>query len=96
MSVTSPATVSESRLLRHLGWVVALKLLVLAGLWQAFVADQRVAVDEATVAAHQQLLLGAPAAAGHRAAPAVRAAVAASAAGPGAITTTTPLDGERP
>jgi len=76
---------SDSRLLRHLGWVVALKLLVLAGLWQAFVADQRVAVDEATVATHQ---LGAPAAA-------VQAVAHAAASAPGP-STTTPLDGERP
>lgn len=92
MSITSPATVAESRLLRHLGWVVALKLLVLLGLWQAFVANQRVAVDEAAVAAHQ---LGTPADAAttHRTARVARAA--ASAAGPRA-TTTNPLDGERP
>lgn len=53
------AHATEKTLLRHLGWVVALKLLVLAGLWQAFVAGQRVAVDEAAVVAHQ---LGAAAA----------------------------------
>ncbi len=56
---TAKAHATEKTLLRHLGWVVALKLLVLAGLWQAFVAEQRVAVDEAAVAAHQ---LGAAAA----------------------------------
>jgi hypothetical protein len=76
-----PATAAESRLLRHLGWVVALKLLVLLALWQVLVADQRVAVDEAAVAAHQ---LGAPAAANHG-------------PGDGqAAGATTPLDGERP
>jgi hypothetical protein len=50
--MTSPATAADSRLLRHLGWVVALKLLVLAGLWQAFVADQRVPVDVNAAAMH--------------------------------------------
>ena len=64
---TAKAHATEKTLLRHLGWVVALKLLVLAGLWQAFVAEQRVAVDEAAVAAHQ---LGAAAAATAAAAPA--------------------------
>lgn len=65
--VTAKAHATEKTLLRHLGWVVALKLLVLAGLWQSFVAEQRVAVDEAAVAAHQ---LGAAAAATAAAAPA--------------------------
>jgi len=64
---TAKAHATEKTLLRHLGWVVALKLLVLAGLWQAFVAEQRVTVDEAAVAAHQ---LGAAAAATAAAAPA--------------------------
>lgn len=64
---TAKAHATEKTLLRHLGWVVALKLLVLAGLWQAFVAEQRVAVDEAAVAAHQ---LGAAADATAAAAPA--------------------------
>ena len=72
---------SESRLLRHLGWVIALKLLVLAGLWQAFVADQRVAVDASAAAAH----LGAVAPA-----EAAQAAPAASAAPPSSP------QGERP
>lgn len=45
-------TSSEHRLLRHLGWVLLAKLLVLVGLWQAFVADQRVRVDPAATAAH--------------------------------------------
>lgn len=45
-------TSSDRRLLHHLAWVVVLKLLVLVGLWQAFVADQRVPVDEATMSTH--------------------------------------------
>lgn len=43
---------AEHRLLRHLGWVVLVKLLVLAGLWQAFVAHQHVKVDEQSTAMH--------------------------------------------
>lgn len=45
-------TPTDHRLLRHLGWVIALKLLVLVGLWHAFVADQRVPVDVSAAASH--------------------------------------------
>lgn len=43
---------SDRRLLRHLIWVVVLKLLVIIGLWHAFVADHKVPVDAAAAAAH--------------------------------------------
>jgi hypothetical protein len=48
---------TQDPLLRHLVIAVALKLAVLAGLWWAFVRDERVGIDVERAAAH----LGAPA-----------------------------------
>ena len=45
-------TPDESRLLRHLVWAVALKLLVLVALWWGFVRDDRVGVDPERAADH--------------------------------------------
>jgi len=42
----------DSRLLRHLALAIAIKLLVLAVLWWAFVRDTRVEVDAVRAAAH--------------------------------------------
>jgi len=42
----------ERRLVRHLAWVVVIKLLALVGLWWVFVRDQRVSTDAATAAQH--------------------------------------------
>lgn len=49
----------EHRLVRHLAWVVVIKLLALAGLWWGFVRDARVNAD--TAAAAQHLAAPAPA-----------------------------------
>jgi hypothetical protein len=43
---------AQHRLVRHLVIAVALKLVVLTGLWGAFVRDERVAVDADRAAAH--------------------------------------------
>ncbi len=43
---------NDRRLVRHLVIAVALKLLVLFGLWWAFVRDDRVGVDSEQAAAH--------------------------------------------
>ncbi|WP_035877549.1 cytochrome oxidase putative small subunit CydP [Cupriavidus sp. amp6] len=43
---------SDQNLLRHLGWVLAIKLLLLLGLWLAFIAGQRVPVDAVSASAH--------------------------------------------
>ena len=42
-------------LVRHLGIVVAFKLLILAGLWWGFVRDDRMAVTPEQAARHLQL-----------------------------------------
>lgn len=42
----------ERRLVRHLVWLLVIKLLALGGLWWAFVRDQRVSPDAATAAQH--------------------------------------------
>lgn len=42
----------ERRLVRHLAWMVAIKLIVLASLWWAFVRDQRTHPDAAAIAQH--------------------------------------------
>lgn len=42
----------EHRLVRHLVWVVVIKLLALGGLWWAFVRDQRVSADAAAATQH--------------------------------------------
>ncbi len=42
----------ERRLVRHLAWVVVIKLLALGGLWWGFVRDQRVDTDAAAAAQH--------------------------------------------
>jgi hypothetical protein len=43
---------AQDRLVRHLVIAVALKLVVLTGLWWAFVRDERVGVDADRAAAH--------------------------------------------
>jgi hypothetical protein len=43
---------AQDRLVRHLVITVALKLVVLTGLWWAFVRDERVGVDADRAAAH--------------------------------------------
>ncbi len=43
---------AQDRLVRHLVIAVALKLVVLIGLWSAFVRDERVGVDADRAAAH--------------------------------------------
>jgi hypothetical protein len=43
---------TQDRLVRHLVIAVALKLVVLTGLWSAFVRDERVGVDADRAAAH--------------------------------------------
>ena len=43
---------AQVRLFRHLVIAVALKLVVLTGLWWAFVRDERVGVDVDRAAAH--------------------------------------------
>lgn len=43
---------APDRLVRHLVIAVALKLVVLTGLWSAFVRDERVGVDADRAAAH--------------------------------------------
>jgi hypothetical protein len=43
---------AQDRLVRHLVIAVALKLMVLTGLWWAFVRDERVGVDVDRAAAH--------------------------------------------
>lgn len=45
-------TRQDRRLVRHLAIAVALKLVVLAALWWAFVRDERVSVDAEAAAAH--------------------------------------------
>jgi hypothetical protein len=47
----TPDGMSDRGLLRHLGWVVALKLAVLVALWWTFVRDARVGVDDGVAAA---------------------------------------------
>jgi cytoskeletal protein RodZ len=42
----------ESRLVRHLVWVVVIKLIVLVALWWWFVRDQRVTLDATAAAQH--------------------------------------------
>ncbi|MFG6486943.1 cytochrome oxidase putative small subunit CydP [Roseateles sp. BYS78W] len=42
----------EHRLVRHLAWVVVIKLLALVGLWWMFVRDQHVSTDAAAAARH--------------------------------------------
>lgn len=42
----------DRRLVRHLAWVVVIKLLALIGLWWMFVRDQHVRTDAATAAQH--------------------------------------------
>ncbi len=44
-------TPADQRLVKRLAWVLVLKLVLLAGLWWAFVRDQRVTVDAAGMAA---------------------------------------------
>lgn len=44
-------TPADQRLVKRLAWVLVLKLVLLAGLWWAFVRDQRVTVDAAGTAA---------------------------------------------
>lgn len=48
----------QDRLVRHLAIAIAVKLLVLTGIWWSFVRDERVGVDVEKAAAH----LSAPAA----------------------------------
>ena len=43
---------AQDRLVRHLVIAFALKLVVLTGLWSAFVRDERVGVDADRAAAH--------------------------------------------
>lgn len=43
---------TQDHLVRHLAVAVALKLLVLIGLWWGFVRDERVGVDIERAAAH--------------------------------------------
>ena len=43
---------AQDRLVRHLAIAVSLKLVVLVGLWAAFVRDERVSVDVDQAAAH--------------------------------------------
>jgi len=43
---------TQDRLVRHLVIAVALKLVVLTGLWWAFVRDERLGVDADLAAAH--------------------------------------------
>ena len=42
----------QDRLVRHLAIAIGLKLVVLVGLWAAFVRDERVSVDVDVAAAH--------------------------------------------
>lgn len=42
----------ERRLVRHLAWVVIVKLVVLTAIWWAFVREQRVSADVNATAAH--------------------------------------------
>jgi len=42
----------DQNLLRHLCWILAIKMLLLASLWLAFVAGQHVPVDAAAASAH--------------------------------------------
>ncbi|MET3603328.1 hypothetical protein ABIC99_001112 [Sphaerotilus sulfidivorans] len=48
---------AQDRLVRHLAVAIVLKLMVLTGLWAAFVQDEQVSVDADRAAAH----LGGPA-----------------------------------
>lgn len=48
----------ERRLVRHLAWVVVIKLLALVGLWWMFVRDAHVRID--ATAAAQRLAAPAP------------------------------------
>jgi len=50
---------AQDRLVRHLVIAVALKLVVLTGLWWAFVRDERVGVDADRAAAHLGALVDA-------------------------------------
>jgi hypothetical protein len=43
---------ADQRLVRHLAWVVVIKLIVLAALWWWFVRDQRVMLDATDAAQH--------------------------------------------
>jgi hypothetical protein len=56
MSDILSMTSDERRLVRHLAIAVALKLVVLSGLWWGFVRDERVSVDAEAASAH----IGAP------------------------------------
>ncbi len=47
---------TQDRLIRHLFIAVALKLVVLTGLWWFFVRDDRVGVDADRAAAHMGVL----------------------------------------
>jgi hypothetical protein len=54
---------SESPLQRHLGWIVAIKLIALFALWWFFIRDVGVHVDPATVSrqfAPNPIVQGAP------------------------------------
>ncbi|MDO8321227.1 cytochrome oxidase putative small subunit CydP [Rhodoferax sp.] len=42
---------ADQRLVKRLAWVLAIKLVLLYGLWWGFVRDQRVTVDAAGMAA---------------------------------------------
>ncbi|HEY1128486.1 MAG TPA: hypothetical protein VGF12_03695 [Roseateles sp.] len=55
----------EHRLVRHLAWVLVIKLLALGGLWWVFVRDQRISTDATAAAQH----LAAPAPAPHQGEP---------------------------
>lgn len=48
---------AQDRLIRHLFIAVALKLVVLTGLWWLFVRDDRVGVDADRAAAHMGALI---------------------------------------
>ncbi|MFN3861545.1 MAG: cytochrome oxidase putative small subunit CydP [Roseateles sp.] len=45
-------TRDERHLVRHLAWVVVIKLIALGGLWWMFVRDQHVRTDAAVAAQH--------------------------------------------
>lgn len=53
-------TLADRKLLHEIVVVVALKLVILAGLWFAFVRDGRVTVDAAAVAAQVSVRAPAP------------------------------------
>jgi hypothetical protein len=47
---------AQDRLVRHLAFAIALKLVVLTALWWAFVRDERVSVDVERTATHLGVL----------------------------------------